>query len=203
MPSPRSGRVIVWILTASLLISAAIATKFGLDRRKLALAYDQVHAALGQLEVEHTQLNQELTQARDTLDTQAGDLERLQQELGRVQTQLSQAEHEVGRLQYEQAGLRRGNVNLIDQLTTVVQEKQTLEAKLASLEELRLAMRSVKQKLREERWQAWLAHVESRHVEDQRRLAQGNHGYVIHNGASTLGSKTTLQVRVLEPQSSQ
>ena len=200
MASQQSGRIIVWILTASLVISGALATKFGMDRRRLSLAYDEAHSALILLEEERSQLNQELTQARETLDSQASDLEHLQSELGRLQSRLSQAEQEIGRLQYEQAALRQGNVNLIDQLTTVVQEKQSLEAKLSSLEDLKIAMRSVKQKLRDERWQAWLAHVESQRAEDQRELARGNRGYVVYQGQSTLGSTTTLQVRVLDPE---
>jgi chromosome segregation ATPase len=159
-------------------------------------------AALTQLEEERVQLNEELSQARQTLDSQATNLEQLQGELGRVHARLGQAEQEISRLQSEQAALRQGNVNLIDQLTTVVQEKQVLEAKLSSLQELRLAMRSVKQRLREERWQAWLAHVESERAEDQRQLAQGNHGFVVRNGVSTLGARSSLQVRVLQPEAS-
>lgn len=196
----RAGRVIVWVLTASLILSGAVATKFAVDRRRLATAYDQAHTALIQLEQERADLNDELGQAKLSLDSQASELEGLQHELGRVQTRLSQAEQEIGRLQYEQASLRQGNVNLIDQLTTVVQEKQALEAKLSSLHELKVAMRSVKQKLHEERWQAWLAHVEARRAEDERRLAQGNRGYVVHEGVSTLGSRSTMQVRVLDPE---
>ena len=47
---------------------------------------------------------------------------------------------------------------------------------------------------------AWRARAEAQRVEDQRRLAEGNRGYVVREGQPTVGGATTLHVRVLEPQ---
>ena len=77
-------RRIFWGLIAAALVSGMIALKVELDKRRLASAYANVHAALTQLEQERGQLNQELAHARQTIDSQATDVTQLEAELARL-----------------------------------------------------------------------------------------------------------------------
>ena len=190
---PQDGRTLVWLLVAGVVVSGALATKSELDKRRLSSAYAQATSALEQLEQERAHLNKELAEARDTLDIQANDLSHLQ-------THLAQVEQELGTLRREHSQLLHSNLTLAEQLTAVTKEKQELQAKLSSIKELKAAIRAVKQQIGQQRWQAWLARVEAQRAEDQRKLAQGNHGLVIRDGVSTLGPVVKLRVRVLEPQ---
>lgn len=182
-----------WWLVGGLLVSAALATKFALDKRTLKSAYTQARAQIAQLQEERTSLSQELATAKQTLDTQAGELTALEQELSRIQSRLALADREMAQLQEESRTLN-------DQLASATADKRALEARLSSLTELKGAIREVKARLRRERRQAWVAYVNARRAEAQRQLAKGNRGYVIRNGMPTLGSPTKLQVRVLELQ---
>ena len=89
---------------------------------------------------------------------------------------------------------------MTQRLTAAEQEKQQLEAKLSSLKDLKLAIKDVKQKVWSERWAAWRARAQAQQVADEERLAAGNHGFVVREGASTLVAPSRLQVRVLEPE---
>ena len=198
----RRRRVILFVLMVGLMVTTVLATKVEVEKRKLAADYAKAQLALGQLEQERTHLNQELVQARDTMTTQAGELSNLQTELSSLQTRFAQTETELAQLKTDQTTLQHANANLLQQFTMVNQEKQALEARLASLKELRLAIRDVQQKLVRERWHAWLAHVELQRTKDEQRLAQGNRGFIVRHGMSTLAStpSTKLQVRVLDPE---
>ncbi|MBI3087840.1 MAG: hypothetical protein HYY91_03020 [Candidatus Omnitrophica bacterium] len=195
-----SRPVVVWWLAGGLVVSSALAAKFVFDKRRLATAYEQAKVSLAQLERERTHLSQELAQAKETMTDQAEEIGSLEQELNNLQSRFDLAEQEVWRLQTEQLALREANDGISRRLAAAVQDKQALEARLSSLKELKLAMQAVRRKLRDERWQAWLARIRVQRVHDQQQLANGNRGYVVRNGVPTLGEPTRLQVRVLDPQ---
>ena len=186
-----------WLLVGALGISSVLAVRGELNRRRVANAYQQTKTALSQVEQERDRLNQELAGARHTLDDQAGQLESLQ-------TQLAQAERDVSRLQLEQAHLQQANTSLTEQLSTTTQAKAALEAKLSSIQELKAAIRELQRKRWQAfwhgRWDTWTARVQAQRALDQQKLARGNRGLLVRNGVSTLGSRKTLQVRVLDPQ---
>jgi hypothetical protein len=83
----------------------------------------------------------------------------------------------------------------------VSEEKTLLEQKMRSIRELRLAIHAVKQQMWAKRRHEWLAKLEVQRAEDERRLAEGNRGYLVRDGSTTLKSATKLQVRVLDPES--
>lgn len=195
-----SRPVVVWWLAGGLVMSSAVAAKFVFDKRRLATAYDQAQAALAQLEQQRIHLSQELAQAKETMTDQAEEIGGLEQELDNLQTRFDLAEQEIARLQTEQLAFRQTNESLSQRLAAATQDKQALEARLSSLKELKLAMQAVRRKLRNERWQAWLARIRVQKAQDQQQLAKGNRGYVVRNGVPTLGEPTRLQVRVLDPQ---
>ena len=125
---------------------------------------------------------------------------KLQDDLKQVQSRLDETVVELSSLQREHEQLREHDTSLMTQLSSVTEEKQQLEAKLSSLSELRLAIHDVKRKMRDERWAAWRERVRQAKLVDQARLAAGNRGYVIRNGATTLGAAPRLHVHVLEPE---
>ncbi|MBI4354773.1 MAG: hypothetical protein HY595_06000 [Candidatus Omnitrophica bacterium] len=178
------------VLVGGAVLSGLWAVKVTHDRH-------QLKQVLAQLQQEHARVTQELNEAQETIHVQSEDLHVLRQDLAALQATLAEREGEVARLEQERTGLTR-------QLASVQQDNAALEAKLASLKELKAAIRLVKQKIRRERWEAWLARVRQQQQEDGQRLAGGNRGYVVRQGFSTLGARvsagTRLQVRVLEPE---
>jgi len=199
MPRSPIRRFLLVGLLVALGVTGALALTATSEKRRLASAYANAQATLAQLEQERTQLDQELTAARQSVTTQSDSLTALEAELANLQASLQQAQHELSQLEQE-------NMTLSEQLDTLTQENQALEAKLSSLKDLKLAIRAVKEKLRHERWQAWASYwntrLEAQREQDQEQLAQGNRGFVVRHGVSTVGaaSMTKLQVRVLDPQ---
>ena len=182
-----------WLLVGALGITTVVAVRGELNRRRMTSAYQQTKAVLSQVEQERDRLNQELAGARHTLDDQAGQLESLQ-------TQLAQAERDAGHLRLEQARLQQANASLTEQLAAATQA----EAKLSSIQGLKAAIRELQRKRWQAfwhgRWDSWLARAQAQRELDQQKLTQGNRGLLVRNGMSTLGSRTTLHVRVLDPQ---
>lgn len=200
MPIQGRGRIILIVLTIGLVISTLIATKAEHDKRQLGDSYTRAQAMLAELQQERESLTRELNQARQVVESQAADLSVLQNELSGLQVRLNDAEQEITRLQTEHLQLEASNTTLRDRLELTTEEKQALEARLSSIKELKSAIRTVKRKLRQERWESWMAHIQYRREEDQRELARGNRGFVVRDGTPTIGSASKLQVRVLEPQ---
>lgn len=193
MKQDETGQTILWVLGIGVMVIGALAVKVQMDNRKLATSYAQIQATMERVEQERAQLSDELDKARQTLKGQADDLSSLQ-------TRLAQAEKELQQLWREYAQLRETNADLGQQLGMTLEEKQALEAKLSSLKELRSAIRDVKRKIAQERWEAWLSRIRNQRVIDQQKLAQGNKGYLVRDGASTAGSSAKLLIRVLDPQ---
>ena len=196
----RRTRIILGVLLVLIVASLWRTVAVEREKRRIAASYDQAQQMVQQLETERAHLNTELGEARQTIEGQTGDITGLRGELEQVQTKLNQTVAEIASLQHEHEQLRRDNTSLSAQLSSVITEKQQLEAKLSSLKELKLAIRDVKRKLWDERWAEWRAYIEAFKEADQERLASGNRGYLVRNGVSTLGSRTKLQVHVLEPQ---
>ena len=195
-----------WVLIVLALVALASlwrTVQVERDKREIAAAYQQAQQLASQLSEERDHLNQELSSTKQTMEGQAGEMEGLKHELSGVQDRLDETVTQLAALQREHETLRNHNSSLTTQLTSVTQEKEALAAKLSSLKELRLAIHGVKQKIRDEQWAAWRAHVEAARRADQEALASGNHGYVMRNGVSTLaaaGATPRMNVHVLEPQ---
>ena len=196
----RTGRILLLVLTIALVISTIVTIKTEREKRQLGSAYANAQALLADVRHERDSLNDELTKAREIVETQAADLRQLQEELNGLQAHLKDSEDEITKLQADHLQLETTNTQLNQELALTVEEKRALEAKLSSITELKLAIRSVKQRLRQERWESWLAHVQAEREQDQRDSAYGNRGFLVHEGISTLGSSNKLQVRVLDPQ---
>ena len=179
-----------WALIGGLLLTSGLALSSESHKRRALADYQRAVQ-------ERDQLSQELTGIRQSMTEQAG-------QMGALTAQLAKAEQELTRLNAEYARLQDSNDRLTTQLADVTQAKAALEAKLSSIRSLKLAMRQ----LRDQQWRSfwadlrerWIAHAEAVREQDQQRSSGGNHGMLVRNGIPTIGSRTTLQVRVLDPQ---
>lgn len=189
----RARPTVLWLLAIGMLVTGGLAVKVELDKRRLVADYRQTQESLLQIQIERAALSQQLDDVRRTVETQTTDLSRMQQELARLQTTLQQAELELVQLRTATAQWQEANAQLTE-------EKAMLEAKLSSINTLKIAIRDLRHQMWRERWQAWVARLQQQRAASQTVLAQGNRGFVVRNGVSTLGAVTKLQVRVLDPE---
>lgn len=198
----QRNRWILILLAVAALASLSRTVVVEHQKREIDAAYQQAQQLAAQLSAERNHLNQELSETQQTLEGQTGELSGLRQELTSVQDRLDETVTQLSSLQREHELLREQDASLNTQLASVTIEKEQLAAKLSSLQELQLAIRDVKRKIRDERWAAWRARVETAKQADQAALASGNRGYLVHNGTSTVRAGTPrMNVHVLEPQS--
>ncbi len=198
------GRIAIVVLLASVVGSWVLTLKVERDRKQLTEKYAAAQAALTEAELARKQLSDEVWVNKKLLAEQDEELTGLQAELSSLQTKLADAHQEINRLHTEQVALIDHHQGLTERLAVVTQENQRLEAKLSSIKELKSAIRVVRARLQDEQHQARLAMIQHQRTEDQKRLAQGNRGFVVRNGTSTIVAErklgTKLQVRVLDPQ---
>lgn len=196
--NPARQPLVWWALIGALLISSGVALTSELSKRRALAHSRQTAARLSEVEQERDRLNQELGGIRQSMQEQAGRLAQLQAELSRT-------EQEVNRLRLDYARLQQSNTTLNAQLADATQTTAALEAKLSSIQGLKLAIRELRSRQWRSflagNWQRWMARAHAQRARDERQLAHGNRGLLVRNGISTIGSRTTLQVRVLEPQS--
>ena len=197
MATRTISRVAFRLLVLGFIVSALWAAKATYDRSRF-------QREVAGLQGEQARLSGALSQAQETLHAQTERLTGLEQDLADLQVTLTQRERQLAQLQEEHAQVLASHTSLTGRVELLEQDKAGLEAKLSSLKELRSAIRLVKHKIRQERWESWLAHVRQQRQEDVQQLAGGNRGYVVRQGSSTLGARaavgTKLQVRVLEPE---
>lgn len=165
------------------------------EKRRLAEAHAKIQHAMNELEDERSRLTGQLAEARQTLEERTDDLSRLTLEL-------QQAQRHLASLHREHEELLAHDQSMSSQVNALLTEKQALEAKLSSVKELRLAIRDLKGKIWQERWAVWRERLRaaSRRHADQDLFVAGNRGYVVRDGASTLGESPRVHVHVLEPQ---
>jgi chromosome segregation ATPase len=197
------SRILLVILAIALLGSLGYAISMNEERTRIADAYEEAQSALTQLEQERSGLISELAGSQDELKDLGGikqEVHRWKAELDQTQTKLERTQAELASLQVEYTQLRNTNSSLVAQLDTAGDEKRALEAKFSNIDELRGAIRQVKRQMWATRMQAWKDHIQLVKEEDDRKLDNGNRGYVVRNGSSTLSETPRVQVRVLDPQ---
>ncbi len=199
-PIPR-GRIIVGALLVALAVASWRTFSLEGEKHRLEGSYERARAQLVRLLDEHGLLEEELTGAVDEAGIVGAEVQTLRREMARLQKRLDETMVDLTALQAEREALVQENITLAEELEIVTSEKQQLEAKFSSIKELRLALRSVKRKMRDRRWAAWRARVAAQKTKDERLLAEGNRGFIVRDGQATLGVGTKLHVRVLEPQS--
>ena len=200
-PTQQRARLLFGLLLIGLAAASWRAIALEGQKRQIADEYRKARQELGQLVQEQGLLKQELEGVRGQAASATEEVQALRTELARLQQNLDDTSAQLASAQQERQTLQQENTTLASQLDAVTEEKQQLEARLSNIKELRLAIRTVRDKMAERRWAAWQAHIAAQRTEDERLLAEGNRGYIVRDGVTTLGVATHLQVRVLDPQS--
>ena len=186
-------KVVFGVLAVALVVSVWRVVSLQRQQNDLTKAYESAQQSLAQLEQQRVELDAELGGARETIEGQSGELASLHKELEDVRMRLVHTSSELTSLQHAHS-------SVVSELSVVKAQKQELEAKLSSIKELKLAIRDIRGKVWQQRWVAWRARAQAQQERDRQLLASGNRGFVVREGASTLGSSTKLHVRVLEPE---
>ena len=187
-------RVVVGVFLVALIAASGRMFSLEGETRRLGQAY-------GQAKEELTRLEEELLEARTRSEAAQGELASVRQEVAQLQSRLDEASAALALSRHASEALRQEHVSLGERLERIMAEKQELEAKFASIKELKLAIRAVRRTMRGQQLAVWRAQIAAQQVEDQQQLAEGNRGYVVRERQSTLGARARLHVRVLEPQS--
>ncbi len=198
----RQGRLVLSILMVVVAASLWRVSSTEYERHRLASGYGRLQGMVGELRGERDGLTTELSGARQALEERDARIANMERELTALQGKLQHAETELTGLRTEYEQLRQLHASLTGEFQVASAQRDELEAKFASITALKEAIRDLKRQARRERWEVWLARIRQLQAEDQQRLAQGNRGYVVRDGASTLGSSgRRLRVHVLEPHS--
>lgn len=196
-------RPLLVILAVGFVVSAGVGLRAEWQRRQASEAYQVASAALSALERQQAQWAHVLNELHDQLQEQTDQATHQKEEVARVQAQLADAQAQLRAAQREYAQLHGEHQLAQERLAAVIHDNQALTATLSSMPELKAAMRTARRQVWQQRWQRWWARAEAQRTDDERRLTQGNGGYVVRDGFSTLGAdvaRTTVQVRVLDPQ---
>ena len=189
----------VWIIALALLggITVFSVTKYiSAQRESYSLSYDldQTKGQVGRLETQRQNLletieKQKLEQAEMSSKQTAS-----QDKIANIETDFTQAQKAIEDLSARLNLLREENISLQNQgdtlkseLTQIYQEKDTLQAKLGSLAELKKAIRELKTKMRAVK------------PETQEKLLpqadiEGNCGFIIKDGQTTHPTRVKIEV---------
>jgi septal ring factor EnvC (AmiA/AmiB activator) len=194
----RATRIVLVLLAVVSVGSLARMVYVEREKSQLTTAVQEAQTLVQQLTQERTQLTTDLASAKQTIEQQASQNTNLQQES--VQAKLDQSTKQVASLQKEKQQMTQQNAKLTGELETALVEKQQLEAKLSNIKELKLAIKDVRRQVWAKRMSNWRARADKFREADRERLAQGNRGFIVRDGQTTIGSSPRLHVHVLEPQ---
>jgi chromosome segregation ATPase len=166
-----------WVLIVLLVIAGLVYAG-----NKIYKYTDQLKVNIGMLEQDKQMLAEEIKQYEIKVTTLNGEISQAQSTIGDLNGQVSGLLAENSTLKGEAEKLK------VD-LERVSKEKDVLEARLNSIEELKLAINSIKQKI----WQARIDTILQREADE---TASGNAGYMIKNGKSTYPAKVKIEVKV-------
>ncbi len=134
--------------------------------------------------------------------------EELKSQLNKITTELEAAYSQLQNQLKKFANLETVNAELIrakqefeqkvaileQKVVNLEREKQTVEVKLHSLENLKIAIRQVERELHEQKAQQYLAKKQRQKEIDAQKLEMGNHGFLVRYGKSTY--KPTIRIEV-------
>lgn len=154
----------------------------------------QIKAQIDSLEIQRQKLlqtiekqNQENLVIRDNLKAAEDKLAEMDADFTQAQKTIAQLNSLVSSLKTENVSLKDQGENLKAQLSQASKEKDILQAKLNSLEELKKAIRELKIKIRQ-------AKIELLRKNNAPLTKEGNRGFVIKNGKSTYPTRVKIEV---------
>lgn len=185
MDGKKWGLIIGGILLVGLTVFSAVHYYNLLDQnrilQRLVRSYEK---KLTDLELAKKAMEEQLTQEKYALDQQ---LKEAQEQLKQVTDELSVAKNKVTTLERTNSNLWEMQKELQDKVDLIVKDKEALEAKFNSLEDLKKAIRDLKDKLRQER-------IAQRKAKKTKQIVEGNKGYLIYRGVSTSKGKFKIEV---------
>lgn len=152
--------------------------------QRLVRSYER---KLTDLEQAKKAMEDQLTAEKNALDLQ---LKETLEQLTLVTEELTGAKSKITTLEKTNYDLLAMQQELKNRVGLIAQEKEALEAKLNSLDELKKAIRDLKLKIRQER----LAAHKQR---EDKQIVEGNRGYLIYQGVSTIKGKVKIEVTPL------
>jgi hypothetical protein len=160
-------------------------------------ARDAVIAELGQ---ESDRLRLELGTTRQSLEDTSREVAELDQQARQFGEEVTRLSDEVERFEQSYTTMQDEREALILRVMDLEQERMVLHKRLASPEQLRTAIREAiaarKQEVRAKR----LLFLDAQRQAELARLAHGNRGFLVRNGALTTTAPSVLTIRVLEPE---
>ena len=171
------------------------------ENRALATAVAQRNGIISQLEGEEARRTLELDTARANLAATASEVARLDQQTQNFGAALGQLNEDMERFQQSYVQVRGEREQLMQRVLDLEQERASLAKRLSSVEELRLAIREAIDTRKDTQHAQRLLLVRAKQEAGQRRMADGNRGFLIRDGRPTAG-RATLWIRVHEPEPS-
>lgn len=157
-----------------------------LEKQDLSQTIDQEKELQKALTEENLTLKDELKANTDKLTQLDTDLLNAQKSIEQLTTQIALAKAENTAIREERDNLALG-------LTQVSQERDTLKAGLNSLPELKKRIKEVKLEIRK-------AKAVVREITKERRVIEGNRGFLVKNGESTYPiTKIKIEVMPVPP----
>ncbi len=139
------------------------------------------------------ELNQQLAKEKEGLSKE---LKSLSQQFRKAEAELSQAKDGLSSIQTKMNLLKKENIYLSqlkasfdEKMQEAKNEKEGLQAKLNSIDELKKAIRDFKEKMRQERIFSRKTNKPFRQIE-----IDGNKGYIVWRGQSTIKVKVKIEV---------
>jgi chromosome segregation ATPase len=200
-PSGISSRVVTasGLLMAGLVVSGLLFWILMMRREMDALSQRLAERTTlaTQLEARRGQLEETLRQSQAQAAVAVAEIERLQRQTAQLEEHIQWLSQNLGELTQAYQRVRDEREQLHQQIVQLEEQHKRFEERLGSVPELRSAMRQAIRAqqglLRRERAQR----IERLRERDHATLQQGNRGYVMQSGQSTLTS-TRLSIRVHE-----
>lgn len=150
--------------------------------------FEKAREQLKNAQFQIAQVNQEKEKLKSQLD-------KITVELAAAYSQLQNQLKKIANLETVNTELIRVKLELEQKVVNLEREKQIAEAKLHSLENLKIAIRQVKKELHEQKAQQYLAKKQRQKEIDTQKLEVGNHGFLVRYGKSTYKPIIRIEVK--------
>lgn len=175
------------------------------ENRLLATEMSHRDAMISLLQQHNTRLAVELGTAKSSLEATTAEVVRLDRQTQQLGNEIQHLTTGVGEVQRSYRQVREERDQLMQQVLGLEQERAALEKRLSSVDELRLAIRETIEARRLAQGVQRQLLAQERRTADLQLLTDGNQGYLIREGRSTLAPRTGgggVIIRVLDPQPS-
>jgi archaellum component FlaC len=170
------------------------------ENAQLIASVQRRDAIINDLGKEGQRLKLELGEARRYLAETAGEVARLDLQAQYFGKQVDRLTQDVDTFQRSYAQSQEARGQLMQRVLDLEQEKASLARRLASVDELKLAIREAIESRKQSQQAERLSLLKSRKEAQERWLEQGNRGYLVKDGRPTVG-RSTVWIRVHEPES--